>query len=197
MEPEDILFSDGSDNTPGLALQEVMYAPVEYIESMISKCDTTPGSFEQLGTDSNNIVMKANKGFKRLYFTDETGELMDEVVGETDGKAIKNSLKFFHPGESAEILGFTSWAKNKKGFVFICKDKDCNVRRFGSLETPAKLATAPGGTKAKNGERKGREFTFEYTAADAAPYFTGAVDLTGAAVYSTGGASDFQTLFVN
>lgn len=197
MEPEDILFTDGSDNTPGLAVQEVMYIPVEDIDSMPCKCDgTAPTTFAGLGTISANIVLKDDKSFRRMYFTDETGELMDELVGEIDGKAVKNSLKFFHPGESAEILGFTSWAKNKKGFVFIVKDKDCNVRVFGNTCTPAKLVSAPGGTKAKNGDRKGREFTFEYTAADVAPYFTGKVDLAGVG-YGSGSAKDFQTLFVN
>ena len=198
MEPEDILFTDGSDNTPGLAVQQVMYAPVEDIEYMPCKCDDdTPGTFNELGTISQNIRMKANKGFKRLYFTDETGQLDDELVGETDGKAIKNMLNFFHPGEKPAILGFTAWAKNKKGFVFIVQDKDCHVRVFGNTCTPAKMITSKGGTKAKSGDRKGRDFSFEYTSSTPAPYFTGSVDLTGGTVYSAGGAQDFQTLFVN
>lgn len=198
MEPEDILFTDGSDNTPGLAVQQVMYIPVEDIASMPCKCDDdTPNNFEELGTVSGNIVLKHNKGFKRLYFTDETGELADELVGETDGKAIKNTLNFLHPGEKAEILGFSSWAKNKKGFVFIVQDKDCNVRVFGNTCTPAKMVLSKGGTKMKQGDRKGREFSFEYVASQVAPYFTGQVDLTGVSGYSTGDANDFQTLFVN
>jgi hypothetical protein len=198
MEPEDILFTDGSDNTPGLAVQEVMYIPVEDIESMPCKCDDdSPGSFDELGTVSGDIVLKANKGFKRLYFTDETGELADELVGETDGMAVKNSLMIFHPGEKASILGFTAWAKNKKGFVFIAKDKDCHQRLFGNTCIPAKMKVSKGGTKAKSGDRKGREMTFEYVASTPAPYFTGRVDLTGGTIYSTGGANDFQTLFVN
>jgi hypothetical protein len=198
MEPEDILFSNGSDNTPGLAEQIVEYIPVEDIESMQCKCDgNDPTNFEQIGTMSSDIVLKANKGFKRLYFTDETASLDHEVVGETDGKAIKNTLDFFHPGDSAQLIGFLSYAKNKKGFVFVVKDKDCKERVFGNTCIPAKLATGKGGTMKKSGERKGTTISFEYTAADVAPYFTGRVDLTGGTVYSAGGAQDFQTLFVN
>lgn len=197
MEPEDILFEQGSNNTPGLALQQVMYAEVEDIASMPCGCDNpTPAGFAQSATIIDNIVMKNGKQFSRLYFTEETAEVMDEVIGETDGKAVKNTLKFFHPGESAQILGFTGYAKNRKGFVFLVKDRDCNVRVFGNTCNPAKLVTAPGGTKAKAGDRKGREFTFEYTDSIPAPYFNGHVDLTGTG-YASGSSTDFQTLFVN
>ena len=197
MEIEDILFDQGGNNTPGLGQQEILYVPVEDIASMTCGCNEgSPTNFDGVGTMEDNIVLKPGKQFARLYFTDETGELSDDVVGETDGKAIKNMLKFFHPGESAKILGFVSYAKNRKGFVFLAKDKDCKLRVFGNTCTPAKLVTAPGGTKMKNGDRKGRDFSFEYTSGEVAPYFAGKVDLTGSG-YASGSATDFQVLFVN
>ena len=188
------MWADDKDNTPGIV--ELYYAKISDIETLPLPTQNDPTQevdYETLVTIDAPIVMKPWKQFKQMYLTDYTGKIESEIQGELDGKSFMNKLEFFHPGNSAQILGFTRAAKNGN-FVFIGIDADGKKRLFGTRLRPAKLETAPITTGAAGTDRKGGTFVFSYTENYPACYFTGNVDLTGTGYGSAPGETDFQTI---
>lgn len=176
----DIGWENGKNNTPGI-IQKVSYIPLSDIltlPSVVTADPTGSGSFSDLVKVTGDLVLKAGKQLLSIYLTDETGQVMDEMQGELDGKSFKNTLEFLHPGESDEIRGFTAWAKNSN-LIFIVKTKEDKNYLFGSALSPAKMVTAPGTTGKAPADRKGRTFTFKFDASYPTPTFTGKVQITG------------------
>jgi hypothetical protein len=190
----DILHVSGSDNTAGVQ-QKVMFAKLEDIDILPQPdVDDSAGSgaLDGLVTISQNIRMKPYKKFNELYVTLETGKIDSNSQGELDGMSFKNVLDFFHPGSSAQILGFAQWAKNSD-LIFLVPESDGQVRILGHKGYPAKMTKAQVTTGAKGADRKGNGFTFESTRKGPAPIFKGHVDLMGSG-FGSGDANDLQTI---
>lgn len=172
---------DGADNTSGIA-QKIYVAKLSDIETLpkpvVDDSASDSGTVDQLVTISSDIVMKAGKSFKELYVTLETGKVDDAVQGELDGKSFRSSISFFHPGTSAEQLGFAQYVKNGN-FVVLVPELDGNVRVIGHEAYPAKIENIAITTGGATTERKGGTYTAYSVRKGPAPIFTGQVKVSG------------------
>ncbi len=196
MDIQALLHLDGSDNTSGIG-QYIFVAKIEDIAVLpvpVLDDSTGTGTFADLVTITQNIVMLAGKSFHKIYVTLEAGELKSETQGELDGISFLNQLEFFHPGSQAEVLGFAQWAKNSS-LVFLVPEVDGAIRLLGHRAYPAKMVSSPFTTGKASADRKGGTFTFKSSRKGPAPIFTGRVDLIGSGIYDTGGAMDFQDIY--
>lgn len=178
MNLKDLNWQDGEDNTAGIQ-QNVYFAKLEDIATLPKPQvddSTSSGELEQLVTISSNIVMKANKTFKKLYCTLEEGGLASALQGNMDGKSFKNTLEIFHPGSKAEVLGFAQWAKNSS-LIIIVPESDGQARILGHAGYPAKMTGGGADTGKKTTDTKGVRFTFESVRKGPAPVFTGQIQL--------------------
>lgn len=188
----------GGDNMPGLN-QKIYYAQISDIdvsvfpETIVTDPLSASGSFSDLGTIEDNIVMKEGKSFHEIYCSQDRGSLNHEWQGGSDSKNCLATLEFFHPGQKAELIGFSRWAANNN-LIFIVKDKNGKQRLFGTPGSPAKLAggSSPNGPEA-SGEN-GNIFQFTTNFYSQTPIFTGKVDLQGTG-YESGDPDDFQTIY--
>jgi hypothetical protein len=180
----DISFPDGSDNTPGIS-QNVYHAFVKDIAVLPKAMVTDPlqtmdYELEHLVTVTDNIVMKPDKRFTKLYCTLEEGELKSTLQGLRDGKSFKQELSTYFPGSKEQFHGFVSLLKNSAS-IFVVPDLDGNKYIFGSACYPANLINFDWTTSKKSDERKGGMLQFDFNTARSLYFFKGNIILTDAA----------------
>ncbi len=190
----DVPHIDGEDNTPGVQ-QKVLFGRISEVltfPSPVSDNSAGTGSFADLVTISGNIVMKPGCNVYEMYVTIETSKLDGKLQGETDGKNFSNEATFFHPGQSADILGFLQWSKNSDLFAIIFEN-DGQARLLGHKGYPAKMISADSSTGDATTSKRGVTFTLKSARKGPAPIFTGKVQLSGA--HSGNADNDFPTYF--
>ena len=162
--PEDILFGDGQDNMGGLATLHA-WAPVSHFDA-IGEIKADPTTFAEGGEIETAHTFKAGKGWLKLYSTEDTSGLMDESVGERDGKSFKNKVTVFHPGTKSAVLGLIRYLNNT-GVIFLAQESEGAFRQVGSRRFPAKIDSSTVDTATTTDGRKG--CTFEISAANHLP----------------------------
>lgn len=185
MNLEDIDQTDGADNTAGIG-QDIWVAKLADIETLpvpILDDSAGDGSFTDLVTITDNIVMKAGKVFNKIRVTLETSALNGDIQGNMDGKSFKNAISGQLPGNKAQALGFLQWAKNSS-LIAIIEELDGQVRLLGHRAYPAKLTAGGASTGAKTTDDRAVKFTLESVRKGPAPVFAGKVVLTGSAAGS-------------
>jgi len=109
------------------------------------------------------MEMLMGKACFKFYSTDETAELVISEVGDTDGISTLVSLTCFHPGLSANLLGFINSAKNEDLVIF-AQDQEGQWFLLGDKDRPAKYKSGgKGGSGAKAADRKGKTLEFTYS----------------------------------
>lgn len=167
--PEDILFADGQDNMGSIASFHA-WAPVTDFAS-IGEIKADPANFTEAASIENAHTFKAGKGWLKFYTTQDTSGLMDESVGERDGKSYINKATLFHPGTKAELLGMARYLNNT-GIILMVQESEGAWRQVGSARFPAKIDTSTIDTGTSTDGRKG--WTVEISAANhlPAPHYT-------------------------
>jgi hypothetical protein len=122
----------------------------------------------------------ATKCFKKMYCTQNKGEVNVESAGEIDGRSFKAKVKLFYPGNKAQAAGFAKQAKNDS-FIILVEHPDSADNGYSQVGTemfPAKFTGKWGSATNESGVR-GWEFEFECPT-PAHYIYTGAVTLTPA-----------------
>jgi len=197
MTPKTIIWQDGSNNTPGI-IQAVAVVRHSDVKTWPSLSEPDPaastGDIEDLQVLTDDLVLKDDVTAKTIYLTDESGDLIDELQGETDGKSFKHTLKFLHPGEGNAPRGFANWCKNH-GLVFLIKRKDNGlIYMMGSEHQPVKISKSAGTLGMKASDRKGREFEFVCNGTGPCPELQGDVMIKIGAGTQVAQASLFSPL---
>lgn len=121
---------------------DIHYAPTRYFESipepkkMCGSGDKVAQNFAELATITEQFKFKEGKGFHKLGFVPETGEITSGLIGEKFRRLIENSLVGQMEGSYAELLGFCRWVKNQKLIILFKEFSSDNVRVIGSGKMP-------------------------------------------------------------
>lgn len=150
--PGDVLWADGQDNMGGLSTIHA-YAPVSDFLT-INEPPEDPATFADAAKISAAHVFKPGKGWRKLYTTEDTSGLMDESVGEKDGKSYKNKATLFHPGTKDDLLGMARYLNNT-GIILLVQESEGAYRQVGSSRFPAKVDTNTIDTTTTTDGRKG------------------------------------------
>lgn len=181
MEFQDISKNLHQGENMGSISQTIYYG----LHSDVATWPTKPTgatTLEELGALTGNITMKPGKRLFKLYITDDTGELENEIVGEKDGISFIQHLRFFHPGLMARILGFMNAVKNDN-MVFVVPDNNGQYFVLGDAIRPATLEGSDenNGTSKETAGRRGVSMHFTYKTSNIFEY-TGTIPLTPAVV---------------
>ena len=176
----DTTHTDGSDNTPGVQ-RVILFARLSDIATLpvpILDDSTGSGSFSDLVTITGNIIMLPNKNFYQLYCTLETAKLDCKAQGSLDCMSYLNELSLFHPGQSAQLLGLLTWAKNSD-LIILVPESDGQFRLLGRAGYPAKLSAGDSTTGATGTDKRGATATFKSIDKRPCAIFTGKVAVSG------------------
>lgn len=161
--PVSILKTDEGAGCPRPKNPTIILVPVEFVAAEPTR-------------EIGDIVMKsdleliAEKKAIGIYATPSTIECTEESEGDPDARGVKVGIAFEHPGDSAEIAGFTEYARNRG---FIALNRDCangNTAKYrGSKCNPLFLTTE----YTNNKDARKRKLTFKQEQRD----------LIGASIY--------------
>lgn len=161
--PVSILKTDEGAGCPRPKNPTIILVPVEFVAAEPTR-------------EIGDIVMKsdleliAEKKAIGIYATPSTIECTEESEGDPDARGVKVGIAFEHPGDSAEIAGFTEYARNRG---FIALNRDCangNTAEYrGSKCNPLFLMTE----YTNNKDARKRKLTFKQEQRD----------LIGASIY--------------
>jgi hypothetical protein len=177
----DLLFTQGQDNLAGI-IGEIYIVPVEDVATIPALAAAT--SLKITG----NITLDANKAWKRLYFTDETGKVDFKNVGERDGKALETMLSVRYPKWSADLIDWVRSVQNTpclvsfkmansgKRFVMGLTQPDIASTTV-TADIPVYFETGEGTTGEKRADQNGVLLSWKFTAAHGPIEYSGTFDL--------------------
>ncbi|MDR2086527.1 MAG: hypothetical protein LBP72_05070 [Dysgonamonadaceae bacterium] len=163
-----------SGNVPGI-VQKLIYgyhADVATWPDEPMPVGDTPMSLEEAATLDDDVVMKAGTRAFTMEFTEDTGSLTINPVGETDGASMEYTLTLVKARLAKKVLGFMNAALGRKMF-FIVQDENGvyylmgNKRRGCTFVTGGDGATTGTTTSDRNQAslqfkfRAGRAFVYE------------------------------------
>jgi hypothetical protein len=171
----DIILDDAGNNTPGndVNIVIVAVADLETVPVPVLGDPLGVGTIANLATITADAVTKEGKVFTKIKAIPETVKLDTKTVGGNKSKGVENMLEFGIPGNTKEALGFISKIKNGS-YIFFVRDRDGQIRMFGTSSFPAQLVDSSGGSGAARGDDKSFTFSFESVGSAASPVFEGA-----------------------
>jgi len=174
---DDLLWPDGEDNIGGTQVNHY-YAPLNHFNILPVPVEPAV-SLEDMVTISTDVEFITGRKFLKLYSTQDTGRVLDKLVGEFDGKSFEHSFEWFFPGTLEKALALITKFANSN-MVFVASEADGKKRLIGSTKFPAKLSMADVDTGAKTSDRKGVKLKVESRGITPSPVYTGALPLTPA-----------------
>lgn len=171
----DVILDDAGNNTPGndVTIVVVSVADLEAVPATVLGDPLGTGTLTNLVTITDDAVTKEGKVFNVIKAIPETVKLDSKSVGGNKSKGFENMLEFGVAGNTKEALGFISKVKNGS-YIFFVRDRDGQIRMFGTAGFPAQLVDVSGGSGAARGDDKGFTLSFESVGAIASPVFEGA-----------------------
>ena len=150
---------------------------------LVCACDVTtfPGYLATTGvgdsiTLDGNIVLATGKKFAEIDITMSTGEITHTAVGVRGSKNYTNKFDF----ECVKSIAADEWFnQNPNGcFIGIVKQKDGQMRVFGTPDMPAFMEAAEGKTGKANGDAANWIASIMDETGVVSPFYTGTIDLT-------------------
>lgn len=149
---------EGSKVSPGIL--RIYYAETSDFTTISTPPASPTDEADKLVIATAHTPVDSEHGFREGYISQEKSELEMTGVGDVDGRATKNDLKIFIPGDDKHALHFVY--KNPKLLVLVEKSP-CGGSEYyqvGSKCTPAKITDWKFMTKKIGGnESKGIEIT--------------------------------------
>ena len=124
-------------------------------------------------------VPAVGKGFIEVYVTKDTGNCKYTTIGGADRHSFKAEGKFYHPGESDEIVAFQNQVIHSRYVVLFTLPGSNELLQFGTDEFQVDIMPSYDTTE-NGGDGRGTLFTFECYMPALLKY-TAAVPLLGAA----------------
>lgn len=173
----DITFPTGQCNTPGTG-GEFYYAPIDDFVTIPEPLDSENATtLADMGSIDDDFVFKSGKNWKKMYCTQEMGEVRFEQIGPRDAKGFNNFVEGKYPGEDATWLGFLHLAANSR-FIFLVPQLTGVNRVIGNKLYPAQFETVTGTSGKAISDDKGTTFVLKSSACYPAPVYNGTVLLT-------------------
>lgn len=117
-------------------------------------------NFEKSVVIEDDIEFFPTKGFAKINFQADMGELKVSLVGNKGNKKGKQTLEFYVAGNDVKTLGFFRSMKNIP-MVFIATERDGQKRVIGDAFNPAYMAEVEGTTGKGGEDDKGINFVIE------------------------------------
>lgn len=136
---------------------------------------------EQATTLIGNFVPKSGKSFLTLYSTMDTSAIVDNNVGELDGKSWEHELELFYPGVDKDVAALARKLPNTRG-LFIREMVDGQRRVIGSKDFPAVVTEASITTGKATADRRGLTIKLKSRGLGPAPFYTGPIPLSNTTV---------------
>ena len=169
----DLINICGEANSPGVKIKTFM-VPAEDIDVFPAlKASTNPGDTITLDGD---IILKANKAWKRLDILTDSGEVKDVLVGSPGSKSWESTFDHIVPKANAEQLEYHNCTANAC-FVMIVQDKQGKFRVLGNPDLPAKIETNEVTTGKDSGGSRGATVQVKSSVGTPAPFYIGLIDL--------------------
>ncbi len=136
----DSLDWDSCANNPGGMYDESYFGEIADVETWPT-VDDTPAALGDNVATTGDIEMLTGKKMYTLYTTQDTSEVVDESVGEVDGKSFETTYEFFTPGTYKELLALAATINNGN-FFFVPRERGGSFRIIGGPGHPAKVDTS-------------------------------------------------------
>lgn len=124
-------------------------------------------------------VMKATKGFIKVYVTADTGKLMSEVIGGRDRKSFNLKGEFYYPGESDAIVALQNQCIHDRYVLLYPLPGSTEFIQVGSEEFQT-IISGQYDTTTNSGDGRGTLFSFECFMPALIKYTASTVPLLGA-----------------
>lgn len=198
MELNQVSFTEGSNNTPGVyKMAFLQYSDILSLPDVDNPNPETSVSNEDVAKVSGDIIMKSGKQAHEVYMTDKTGELTYELQGAEDSKSFKQMLKFNTPNRAVGFAALMAKVKNNRG-VLVVEMRGGEKFIIGGPRKPVRIEAATGtfGTDAASSSAGTPTF---YSEGNSAPYnvFTGKVMIGSGSSGGSGAGATEQVLFAN
>ena len=170
----DLLWADGKENMGGLK-RIGWFAPISTIDNFPALVDTPATAEDEVSLESvTGFTFLNSATFHRLYSTQETSFVTDEIQGEINGQSFVHKAQIFFPGTEAEALAFAKAISNTD-MVFIFEEISGRRRVIGSKDWPA-VCKPVITTGQKAADRKGLTLEISSQGYTPAPLYSGAID---------------------
>ena len=131
-------------------------------------------SYEQAATIADAHTFDGTKGFHKLYINPDTGMVETAQIGEKGNLSFQNSFTGSLQGTGARIAGYLRRHKNEP-MIYICKEKNGNVKQIGSELSPAYMTEVTGTSGSKPGDIKATTVKIMDTQNYPAPEYAGTI----------------------
>lgn len=130
----------------------------------------TPATIEENGVLTGELTMKSGKRMFEFYSTEDTADLVPNIVGEGDARSCEMQLNVFHPRLQKKLFGFMNASKNED-LVFVAIDANGERYVLGDANRAAKMQNSEGsGTQKETTGRNGAGLSFSYKCANLYTY---------------------------
>ena len=181
MEINDLLHTDGDDNTAGIA-QHAIFSILGNIQVLpkpkLDNSASETGTVEDLVTIADDVVFKPGKKPVKIYCTLEAGSITSEATGGLDGMTYVNKATLFYPGSKKQGMGLFQWIKNGSGILWV-QELDGSWRQIGHELYPAKVESISFTSGSKPGDVKGTTIVLKDARKGPAPFFEGNFKVSG------------------
>lgn len=160
---------------PAPGLTEIYLADAADVAT-IPVVNTTPGDAAE-GTIATAITMVASKTFKKVEFSQFSGQIMDELkdaMSSGYSKGLKFTLKKYAPKTNSFLTNIVG-AK----VIAICVDNNGQMILMGDKSRPLRVKSGKGSTGAKDTDLSGWEIELSGISNVPCAFYTGALPATG------------------
>lgn len=130
------------EHSGGIVHTNILFAPLDWFDTIAAPLQLndpdTPANegttFAELGSITTAHTFKTGKGFMTLTGKLEGNGLTGAYLGEGTNKVVENKATINMEDSTAEIIGFSRWAKNKRCIVLLQEVGAKRYRQLGSEE---------------------------------------------------------------
>jgi hypothetical protein len=173
----DLLHQDGVENPSGLGIMHGV-ALLGYFITLNKPDDFTTmnATTTTISTIATPHVFATGKCMKKIYGTENKGDVKEDVVGDPDSQNVKNTVTLMVPGLTADYHTQRRLLNAALGILFVTQ-ADGKVMQYGSAAFPChfKVAWASGNNEGYRG------YTITATCYGASALYTGGLNFTPAA----------------
>jgi hypothetical protein len=177
------LGNDNPEHFGGIVHTNVLFAPLDWFDVIgqpkalhdASDTNNEATTFAELSTISTDHTFKTGKGFMVLTTAIETSDIKSTYLGESTNKIVENKALIVLEDSKPEILGFSRWAKNKRGILLLQEAGSKQYRQLGSAEHGAIFTELDAMVEALRDGLNRRTITVSDKSRYEAPIYTGTI----------------------
>lgn len=177
------LGSEIPEHFGGFVHTNVLFAPLDWFDTIgapkalhdAADSLNEATTFAELSEISTAHTFQTGKGFMKLTVAIETSDVKSAYLGESTNKIVENKATIVLEGSKADLLGFSRWAKNKRGILLLQEADSKQYRQLGTEEHGAIFTELDAMVEALREGLNRRTITVSDKSRYEAPIYTGTV----------------------